>query len=112
VLPRDNTAVQVQSWLNSVLWGRAIAVLRQGRSLVEVERQQQELKERRWKGRFKLWQDIMLLLNFYTMLLLLMGLSFGVGTVAGVNLPEGVICHSRHSFCWHLRLRNVKQILK
>jgi hypothetical protein len=110
VLPRDNTAVQVQSWLNSLLWGRAIAVLRQGRSLVEVERQQQELKERQWKARFKLWQDIMLLLNFYTMLLLLMGLSFGVGTVAGVNLPEGVICHSRHSFCWHLRLRGVKGI--
>ena len=110
MLPRDNTAVQVQSWLNSVLWGRAIAVLRQGRSLVEVERQKQGLHERKWKARLKLWQDIMLLLNFYTMLLLLMGLAFGVGTIAGVNLPEGIICHSRHSFCWHLRWRDVKGI--
>ena len=110
VLPRENTAAQVQDWLNLVLWGRAAGVLRQGMAVVEVERQQQALDERKWKGRFKLWHDLMLLLNFYTMLLLLMGLSFGVGTIAGVNLPEGVICHSRHSFCWHLRLREVKGI--
>lgn len=106
------TTEQIQDWFNLVLWGRVAAVARQSSALLEAERQQQALRERRWKRRLKLWQEIMLLVNFYSLMLLLMGLSAIAGTLIGINVPEGIICHSRHSLCWHLRFRHPKQIVE
>ena len=88
------------------------AVARQSQSLLETERQRQNLKEKRWKQKLKIWQDIMLLLNFYIMLLLIASSALMIGIAIGINFPEGVVCRSQHSLCWHLRLRSIKQILK
>ncbi len=86
--------------------------LRIGGEKIKLFQKEMALKEEK-RAKDKKWHDqFSFYLNLYLVVGLLMLGSVGVGVVLGINIPEAIACHSEHSPCWHLRLRNLKTIIK
>jgi hypothetical protein len=56
-------------------------------------------------------QEIQLLLGSVFFLGLVFSFSFGVGALAGVNLPDGAACYQDNLACRWFRIRHPKMIL-
>ena len=67
-------------------------------------KEEQRAKDKKWHDQFSFY------LNLYFVVGALMLVSAGVGVTIGVNIPQAIACHTEHSPCWHLRLRNSKII--
>lgn len=71
----------------------------------KLKEEQTKLEQEYLKTAEKVHERLTFFLNQYVIILLLLGICTGLGTVIGINLPEQVKCHSEHSVCWHTRLR-------
>ncbi|MGH2414889.1 MAG: hypothetical protein ACRDEA_14600 [Microcystaceae cyanobacterium] len=95
-----------------MLWGRVYQVVRSEKVFLDLERRKLAQEEAHHFRRLKMARDLMLVLNFYTVLSLVLLAAGGVGVFIGVNLPEGVVCRERHTLCYHLRVRELRRVVE
>ncbi len=81
------------------------------RNIQEFQRKE-KLEEEIHQRKIRRMAEIIWFTNRFEALGLLGLLILLLGTGIGINLPPVIGCHSEHTPCWHIRLRENKQILK
>lgn len=94
-----------------------LKVARRNQFLNEVEQKRQQLekenlklKEEKRRKKLKFHENMSFYSNNYFCIFVLCVIVLGGGMVVGINIPEGISCHSEHTVCWHLRWRNFKTV--
>ncbi|MCH2248136.1 MAG: hypothetical protein MK111_26535 [Crocosphaera sp.] len=101
----------MQSWVDTYLGHELYKAVSQNANFLEVGRQQFALEKQRDEHRLRVHRQWSTFLNIYFVAGAISVGSLAIGITLGINLPEGIVCRSEHTLCYHLRLRQQKTIL-
>jgi hypothetical protein len=99
--------------IDGIIRQRLVIAISEDESHLKLEQQklalQSERRRKRWQN-LKKWGSF---INSWTWATVLMGLIFGFGVHAGLNLvPKGVVCEARESLCYFLRFDGNKTVIQ
>jgi hypothetical protein len=96
---------EVMTWVDVFLLRRQYQIVLKDQNFLEVERQKWALEQEQNQKRLSDHRQFTYFYNFYFVQCAALLIFLALGVVVGLNLPEEILCHSRHTPCYFLRVR-------